>query len=343
MRLQIPRGDAVNHLSKLIEDGQAIRGQRIRSSATLDSARELKAQWSQRALDIINQMFSDSSIAEETLAWVGKILPEYAHFGAFVESFHEEMDNHLKNLAGLKKLIERKPLPTVKETPTIAEAIAMVPPMPATPDMDEEIAAAVTETVKPPFESAPQGRGQAPMAASSNGNGHARHATPPTPKPVAAPAAVNPAKGLLIMHGGDAASATASLRDFVQTLGLVLICADASGPDHKGAISALEGHEDFDFALLLSDTPAPPMPEADEDAPHGISMNEPASLSFELGYCVGRLGLNRVCALHPHSSEPFTDGHGILHLPLDAGGGWQLALARHFRRSGLNLDLNKLC
>jgi hypothetical protein len=134
---------------------------------------------------------------------------------------------------------------------------------------------------------------------------------------------------MLILHG-DGSSASTNLREFVQSLGLVLVCAQSSEDDnHRAAISALEDHDDFAFALVLI--------EGDSEE------EESGTLGFELGYCVGRLGLGRVCALHPRGRETYMDTHGILHLPLDGAGGWQLNLARHFKRSGINLDLNKLC
>jgi hypothetical protein len=67
------------------------------------------------------------------------------------------------------------------------------------------------------------------------------------------------------------------------------------------------------------------------------------ALCFEMGYCIGRLGLGRVCILRTTPAEPMTDNHGILNLPLDTGGGWRLHLARHLKKAGVRLDLNKLC
>lgn len=77
-------------------------------------------------------------------------------------------------------------------------------------------------------------------------------------------------------------------------------------------------------------------------APGGMPQSDARS-AFELGYCAGRLGAGRVCVLHASGAVCCCDENGILHVPIDAAGGWQLQMARHFRRAGLDVDLNRLC
>ena len=61
---------------------------------------------------------------------------------------------------------------------------------------------------------------------------------------------------------------------------------------------------------------------------------------LELGYFIGRLGRPRVCALHKGSVEIPTDYHGVLFVPMDAGDGWKLKLAKEMKAVGLEVDLN---
>ena len=62
---------------------------------------------------------------------------------------------------------------------------------------------------------------------------------------------------------------------------------------------------------------------------------------LELGYFTGKLGRNRVCALHRGSVEIPTDYLGVVYVPLDEGGGWQLRLARELKAAGFEIDMNK--
>jgi predicted nucleotide-binding protein len=62
---------------------------------------------------------------------------------------------------------------------------------------------------------------------------------------------------------------------------------------------------------------------------------------LELGYFTGKLGRNRVCALHRGSVEIPTDYLGVMYVPLNEGGGWQLQLAKELKAVGFEIDMNK--
>ena len=62
---------------------------------------------------------------------------------------------------------------------------------------------------------------------------------------------------------------------------------------------------------------------------------------LELGYFTGKLGRNRICALHRGSVEIPTDYLGVVYVPLDEGGGWQLQLARELKAACFEIDMNK--
>ena len=61
---------------------------------------------------------------------------------------------------------------------------------------------------------------------------------------------------------------------------------------------------------------------------------------FELGYFIGKLGRNRVCALYSPSVEIPSDYSGVLFIELDDKGAWRLALAREMKAAGFNIDMN---
>jgi predicted nucleotide-binding protein len=63
---------------------------------------------------------------------------------------------------------------------------------------------------------------------------------------------------------------------------------------------------------------------------------------FELGYFMSKLSRAKVCALHDQRVELPSDYQGILYIPLDSGGAWQLTLAKEIKAAGLLVDLNLL-
>jgi hypothetical protein len=106
-KLIVPRGDAVKHLTTLLNRGGEIKGLRIRNGDELDEARGHKLEWTQDSIDLLNQLFDSSSVADFCNDWVGKIFPEYAEFGNFVEQFYEEMDYRLGKLRTVLKRVEQ--------------------------------------------------------------------------------------------------------------------------------------------------------------------------------------------------------------------------------------------
>lgn len=62
---------------------------------------------------------------------------------------------------------------------------------------------------------------------------------------------------------------------------------------------------------------------------------------FELGYFLGKLGRERVCALYESGIEILSDYSGVLYLPLDNSDSWKLGLAKELKAVGLSIDLNE--
>ena len=63
---------------------------------------------------------------------------------------------------------------------------------------------------------------------------------------------------------------------------------------------------------------------------------------FELGFFIGALGRDRVCALHKGEVEIPSDFSGVLWIRMGAEDAWQLKLARELKAAGINVDLNRL-
>jgi predicted nucleotide-binding protein len=61
---------------------------------------------------------------------------------------------------------------------------------------------------------------------------------------------------------------------------------------------------------------------------------------LELGFFVGRLGRKCVCAIFRGVEIP-SDYLGVLYIPLDEGGAWQLRLAKELKAAGFGVDMNR--
>jgi predicted nucleotide-binding protein len=62
---------------------------------------------------------------------------------------------------------------------------------------------------------------------------------------------------------------------------------------------------------------------------------------FELGYFIGRIGRERVCALYQPGVELPSDYDGVVYVPMDDPRGWRLLLAREIKAAGIDIDLNQ--
>lgn len=105
-KLVAARVDAVRHLKSAIDKGTDIKALRIRTGEELDQARGHKLEWVQDVTDLLNQLFDNSSVADYVNDWVGKVFPEYAEFGNFVDQFYDEMDHRLNKLRTVQRRVE---------------------------------------------------------------------------------------------------------------------------------------------------------------------------------------------------------------------------------------------
>jgi predicted nucleotide-binding protein len=160
-------------------------------------------------------------------------------------------------------------------------------------------------------------------------------ALPPPPVTPDAPPLNN---GIFVVHG-DMRTASNTVLSFMEDLGIRLQSMPAAPEKGKGLVESLEKNPDASFAVML-------LPHDDVVALRGNASDAAANVRtgivFQLGYFVGRLGLKRVCVLYTGGNETFVSDHGIQFLPMDSGNGWQLLLARHLKRAGIEIDLNKL-
>ena len=204
------------------------------------------------------------------------------------------------------------PIPT-----QAAPAPAPVPPPPPAP-------------AAPAPKPAPARSAEAPKAPPAR----TPNLAPPAEEEVAPP--LN--SGIFVVHG-ELQTAVNTVQSFMEDLGIQLQQMPAAPEKGKGMVTSLEKNPDASFALvLLNHDDAVALKRSAADASAGVR----SGIVFQLGYFVGRLGLKRVCVLYTGGAETFVSDHGIQFLPMDNGNGWQLLLARHLKRAGIEIDLNKL-
>lgn len=61
---------------------------------------------------------------------------------------------------------------------------------------------------------------------------------------------------------------------------------------------------------------------------------------FELGYLLGGLGSQRVCALYKEGVELPLGIPDIVYVPMDGTDGWKLKLSQGMRKAGLPIDMS---
>ena len=379
-RLVVPKMTAAQHIRAHIQHGIGIRRQRIRYIEDLEDVRALKTEWVNSYTGTLQQLFSSSDVADECNDWVGKVYPEFAEVSLFVEQFYEEMDyriqklkNVLKRLEDMGEFIPR----TITQAAAPAQAAPMsLPPVPS--PVAQPVAQPMPEVAAPapaPVRMAPapapapatvqyapapapvQAAAPAPAPVQAAPAPAPRQAPAPAPRPAPAPAPVVEApaphlaapplpeevapplnSGIFVVHG-ELQTAVNTIQSFMEDLSIQLQQMPAAPEKGKGLVNSLEKNPDASFALvLLNHDDAIALKRSAADASAGVR----SGIVFQLGYFVGRLGLKRVCVLYTGGAETFVSDHGIQFLPMDNGNGWQLLLARHLKRAGIEIDLNKL-
>ena len=63
---------------------------------------------------------------------------------------------------------------------------------------------------------------------------------------------------------------------------------------------------------------------------------------LELGYFLGKLGRNGVCALHKAGVELPSDYQGVVYVEMDQAGGWKARVAQELVGAKVPIDLNGL-
>jgi hypothetical protein len=326
LMLTVSRAKAAMEIEAAYKIGSAIRNQRLREMRDLDEARREKQEWTLRTTELLNHLFGTVALSEQWNAWTPPILPEFAEFGMFRDLFDQEMKVRLTRLSTLAShlndipertdvmvMAAAMPMPTTQSSPPSAAPVrATMTPSSLIHEADTGVAIAIVSDAVPV---------EQPVIPKVD--------RPARPLPESPARPSGPGKAVLIVRLDESSDpqSTEPLTPFLQKLGIPVAHADPRVTGNASVADALDRH-DVGFAVAIVARPP------DSGA-------APTSHLFDLGCCVGRLGMTRVCtvAFGPGPS----DARGLPHVSLEGGEGWHLNLARHLKRGGVDIDLNRLC
>jgi predicted nucleotide-binding protein len=141
---------------------------------------------------------------------------------------------------------------------------------------------------------------------------------------------------IFIVHGHDE-GARESVARFLEQLGFEPIILHEQANKGRTVIEKVEANSDVSFAVVL-------LRPDDEGCVKGGTAEPRArqNVLLELGYFIGKLGREKVCALKRGRVEIPSDFAGVVWETMDAGNGWRQALGRELQAAGHTIDWNKV-
>jgi predicted nucleotide-binding protein len=149
---------------------------------------------------------------------------------------------------------------------------------------------------------------------------------------------INPSRKVFIVHGHDHEILQKVAR-FLEKLDLRPIILHEQPSEGKTIIEKFVTYSDvfFSIVLLTDDDIGGPQGTDYEDLKPRARQN----VLFELGFFIGKLGRNRVCAIYKEGVEIPTDYKGVIYIKYSSDNSWKLNLAKEMKASKLPVDLNK--
>lgn len=142
---------------------------------------------------------------------------------------------------------------------------------------------------------------------------------------------------VFIVHGHDG-EARETVARFVEKIGLVAIILHEQANKGRTVIEKVEANSDVGFAIVLLTADDVGSSVASQELEPRARQN----VLLELGYFIGNLGRDKVCALKKGALEIPSDFAGVVWQDMDNAGAWKQALARELEASGQTIDWNQV-
>lgn len=143
---------------------------------------------------------------------------------------------------------------------------------------------------------------------------------------------------VFIVHGHDT-DAKETVARYVEKLGLDPIVLHEQPSGGRTIIEKFEVFSDVGFSVVLL---TPDDVGASKANPEQFNDRARQNVILELGYFLGKLGRDRVCALYKSGVEMPSDYQGVVYTEIDIAGGWKTTLAQEFVEAGFKINLNAI-
>jgi predicted nucleotide-binding protein len=143
-------------------------------------------------------------------------------------------------------------------------------------------------------------------------------------------------RAAFIVHGHDEGPREAVAR-FMEKLGITPIILHEQPSKGRTIIEKFEQHGDVPFAIVLL-TPD----DVGGALPDSLKPRGRQNVILELGYFIGKLGRDRVCAIKKGDVEQPSDVVGIAYVDYDDQGAWRQKLATELHAAKIHVDWNKV-
>jgi len=144
---------------------------------------------------------------------------------------------------------------------------------------------------------------------------------------------------VFVVHGHDE-GARETVARFLERLGFEPIVLHERASRGMTVIEKIEAHSDVGFAVVLMT--ADDVGRSAQDGNEALEPRARQNVLLELGYFLGRLGRDQVCALKRGEVEIPSDFAGVVWHPMDEGTGWKQSLGRELEAAGHEIDWNKV-
>lgn len=145
-----------------------------------------------------------------------------------------------------------------------------------------------------------------------------------------------PSSKIFVVHGHDEGALNMVAR-FIENIGYEAIILSEQPNRGLTIIEKIEEHSDVGFAVVLLTPDDVGGKTADALAPRARQ-----NVLLELGYFMGVLGRNNVCALRKGDVDIPTDFAGVAWHALDSAGAWKVALGKELQAANYAVNWNKV-
>lgn len=144
---------------------------------------------------------------------------------------------------------------------------------------------------------------------------------------------------VFLVHGHNQAILQMCAR-FIDKLGLPLTILSEEANKGRTIFQKFLDHSDVGFAvvLLTADDRGGHSDQAYDEQMRRARQN----VIFELGFFIGHLKTERVCALYEPGVEIPSDYQGVAFVALDPKQAWKFELAKEMKAAGLPVDMNNV-